>query len=37
MQNGWNLDFDFVMNEQETPARSKISPAGGEINAFGAL
>jgi hypothetical protein len=27
MQNGWNLDFDFIMNEQETPANSKISPA----------
>jgi hypothetical protein len=37
MQNGWNLDIDFIMNEQETPANSKISPARGEINAFGAL
>ena len=31
MQNGWNLDFDFIMNEQETPASSKISPAGGKL------
>ena len=31
MQNGWNLDFDFIMNEQETPANSKISPARGKL------
>jgi len=26
-----DLDFDFIMNEHETPARSKISPAGGKL------
>jgi len=31
MQNGWNLDFDFIMDEQETPANSKISPARGKL------
>lgn len=31
MQNGWNLDFDFIMDEQETPANRKISPARGKL------